>query len=212
MMGSSFRATDDHLIMLKDGSYRQVKDLQVGDSLNPFHSQVKQLHDSRTKRRYVYDGQQWAGTDLQAQNVERGASVSGESVAGALLTRCCPACRQNFVTAQEAQIFCGLVCRNSPLGMGMMGTMNGETRTENAPTGEQFERVCCLKASRLLMDAGIEPTLAAWNGLRESGANPRRGARSASGDDGAVLCLRRRSARTYRAVQPQSCFRRFRRQ
>jgi ribonucleoside-diphosphate reductase alpha chain len=35
--GSSFRATDDHLIMLRDGSYRQVKDLQPGDALNPFH-------------------------------------------------------------------------------------------------------------------------------------------------------------------------------
>src|SRR5205823_1398335 len=41
--GSSFRATDDHLIMLKDGSYRQLKDLKAGDALNPFHSQVRQV-------------------------------------------------------------------------------------------------------------------------------------------------------------------------
>jgi ribonucleotide reductase alpha subunit len=39
--GSSFRATDDHLIMLRDGSYRQVKDLRPGDALNPFHSKVR---------------------------------------------------------------------------------------------------------------------------------------------------------------------------
>ena len=43
--GSSFRATDDHLIMLRDGSYRQVKDLQSGDSLNPFHSEGPPAED-----------------------------------------------------------------------------------------------------------------------------------------------------------------------
>ena len=57
--GSSFRATDDHLIMLRDGSYRQVKDLVPGDSLNPFHSQVKQHALSRSKRRYIYTGLGW---------------------------------------------------------------------------------------------------------------------------------------------------------
>src|SRR5215213_6144834 len=57
--GSSFRATDDHLIMLRDGSYRQVKDLQAGDSLNPFHSKVRRPKDVRTKRRFVYTGRGW---------------------------------------------------------------------------------------------------------------------------------------------------------
>jgi ribonucleotide reductase alpha subunit len=57
--GSSFRATDDHLIMLRDGSYRQVKDLQPGDSLNPFHSQVRRPTGVRTKRRFVYTGHGW---------------------------------------------------------------------------------------------------------------------------------------------------------
>ncbi|MBI4550875.1 MAG: HNH endonuclease, partial [Candidatus Latescibacteria bacterium] len=57
--GSSFRATDDHLIMLRDGSYRQVKDLKAGDSLNPFHSKIRQPPDIRTARRYVYTGQGW---------------------------------------------------------------------------------------------------------------------------------------------------------
>src|SRR5438876_8229633 len=57
--GSSFRATDDHLIMLRDGSYRQVKDLHPGDSLNPFHSKIRQPSNSRTARRCVYRGEGW---------------------------------------------------------------------------------------------------------------------------------------------------------
>jgi ribonucleotide reductase alpha subunit len=57
--GSSFRATDDHLIMLRDGSYRQVKDLRAGDSLNPFHSKVRRPKKGRTRRRYVHTGRGW---------------------------------------------------------------------------------------------------------------------------------------------------------
>src|SRR5439155_3029461 len=57
--GSSFRATDDHLIMLRDGTYRQVKDLRPGVSLNPFHSRVRRPKTVRTKRRYVYTGRGW---------------------------------------------------------------------------------------------------------------------------------------------------------
>src|SRR5581483_7326892 len=57
--GSSFRATDDHLIMLRDGNYRQVKDLQAGDALNPFHSKVRRPKTVRTKRRFVYTGRGW---------------------------------------------------------------------------------------------------------------------------------------------------------
>ena len=57
--GSSFRATDDHLIMLRDGSYRQVKDLNVGDPLNPFHSRVRKPKKTRTRRRYVWTGRGW---------------------------------------------------------------------------------------------------------------------------------------------------------
>ena len=53
------RASDDHLIMLRDGSYRQVKDLRPGDSLNPFHSKVRRPKKVRTKRRYVYSGRGW---------------------------------------------------------------------------------------------------------------------------------------------------------
>ena len=57
--GSSFRATDDHLIMLRDGTYRQVKDLKAGDSLNPFHSKVRRPKKIRTNRRFVYTGRGW---------------------------------------------------------------------------------------------------------------------------------------------------------
>ncbi len=57
--GSSFRATDDHLIMLRDGSYRMVRDLQPGDSLMPFHSKVLTPEKTRTKRRYYWTGRAW---------------------------------------------------------------------------------------------------------------------------------------------------------
>ena len=57
--GSSFRATDDHLIMLRDGAYRQVKDLKAGDSLNPFHSEIKRPEKVRTARRHVWTGRGW---------------------------------------------------------------------------------------------------------------------------------------------------------
>jgi ribonucleotide reductase alpha subunit len=299
--GSSFRATDDHLIMLKDGSYRQVKDLNAGDSLNPFHSQVKQLQDSRSKRRYVYSGKGWKAqyrwiwqyangaapegfhihhrdfdslndrlvnlelmreTDHRALHTEQmlgdrnparrlmndawraniSRAVSGESnpnfgrthgeptreamriaaaqrwadpaqhkamsetakarvqslrdagkrvgrTPGERYERCCPACRQNFVTAREEQIFCGNECRYSPLGRGMVGAKGGQSRRGYVPSPEHREKLRlssqaasrpedkrraqeeslrsrCLKVSRLLMDAGIEPTLAGWDDLR----------------------------------------------
>ncbi len=57
--GSSFRATDDHLIMLRDGAYRQVKDLKAGDPLMPFHSKVLTPVKTRTKRRYYWTGVGW---------------------------------------------------------------------------------------------------------------------------------------------------------
>jgi ribonucleotide reductase alpha subunit len=41
--GSSFRATDDHLIMLRGGSFRQVKDLRSGDWLNAYGSQTRKV-------------------------------------------------------------------------------------------------------------------------------------------------------------------------
>ncbi len=58
--GSSFRATDDHLIMLRDGSYRMVKDLKADDSLMPFHSKVLAPAKNRTRRRYIWNGATWA--------------------------------------------------------------------------------------------------------------------------------------------------------
>ena len=58
--GSSFRATDDHLIMLRDGSYRMVKDLKADDSLMPFHSKILAPAKNRTRRRYIWNGATWA--------------------------------------------------------------------------------------------------------------------------------------------------------
>jgi len=57
--GSTFRATDDHLIMLRDGSYRMVRDLKAGVSLMPFHSKVLTPAKTRTKRRYYWTGSTW---------------------------------------------------------------------------------------------------------------------------------------------------------
>ncbi len=301
--GSSFRATDDHLIMLKDGSYRQVKDLNPGDSLNPFHSQVKQLQESRSKRRYIYSGKGWqaqyrkiwqhangaapegfhihhrdfdslndslANLELMGEAEHRTLHVSamlgdknparrlmndtwranlshamtgeknpnfghthGEDTRDAMRSaaavrwadpaqhaamsdtakarvralrdagkpvgrtpgeryeRCCPACRGNFVTARESQIFCGSECRYSPLGLGMIGAKGGVSRRGCVPSPEHREKLRltsrtasrpedkrraqenslrsrCLKAARLLSDAGFEPTLAGWDGLRDA--------------------------------------------
>ncbi len=57
--GSSFRATDDHLIMQRDGSYRMVRELKAGDSLMPFHSKVLAPAQNRTRRRHYWAGRSW---------------------------------------------------------------------------------------------------------------------------------------------------------
>ncbi|MBN9119740.1 MAG: HNH endonuclease [Planctomycetes bacterium] len=75
--GSSFRATDDHLIMLRDGSYRQVKDLRAGDSLNPFHSKVRRPKKVRTKRRFVFTGRGWRVQYRWIWGAEFGAQPDG---------------------------------------------------------------------------------------------------------------------------------------
>ncbi len=299
--GSSFRATDDHLIMLRDGTYRQVKDLRPGDSLNPFHSRVRVPKKSRTARRFVYTGHgwrvqyrwiwqaangpapegfhihhrdynslndrltnlellpeaehealhrdrmlgdnnparrcmteewrahiaeavrgeknphhgcphtpqtraklreasaaRWADPEEHAQASTRAsgwmarAKREGRPVGrkpGPRYERCCPACRQNFVTHREGQIFCSLACRYSPLGRAMIGAKGGEARRGRSPSAEHREKLRqasvaaarpedkrraardslrsrCLKAARLLMDAGCEVTLDRWESLR----------------------------------------------
>ena len=301
--GSSFRATDDHLIMLRDGSYRQVKDLKRGDSLNPFHSQVRAHADSRSKRRHVHTGRAWKAqyrwiwetangpqpegfhihhrdfnslndalsnlellpeaehnalhrekmvgdnnparrlmNDIWRMNISR--AVSGENnphygkphgdetrakmreasanrwsdpdqrehasdaanhriakaraegkswgrPVGERFERACPCCRQNFVTAREAQIFCSTACRYSPLGRAMTGEKGGATRAgrplsathreslrasskaaarpeDKRRAAEESLRARCLKAARLLVDAGHEVRLSDWAEMRET--------------------------------------------
>ena len=75
--GSDFRATDDHLIMLRDGSYRMVKDLNAGDSLMPFHSTVLKAAKSRTKRRYYWNGTGWNPQYRAVWNYVHGAQPEG---------------------------------------------------------------------------------------------------------------------------------------
>jgi ribonucleotide reductase alpha subunit len=301
--GSSFRATDDHLIMLRDGSYRQVQDLQPGDSLNPFHSKIRQPATLRTARRFVYTGaswkaqyrwvweaahgkqpegfhihhqdfnslndrldnlqlleadehktlhrqnmlgdknparrrmtsewrahisqatrgeknphygkphsqetrvkmkvaaaQRWADPQQHAQAsastqkwmaeaLEAGRQLGRQ--AGPRYERCCPACRQNFVTAREEQIFCSWKCRQSPLGLAMSGKKGGISRRGYSPSPEHREKLRLasiaasrpedkrragtqslrnqsLKAARLLLDAGQDMRLDEWDTLRET--------------------------------------------
>ena len=301
--GSSFRATDDHLIMLRDGSYRQVKDLKAGDSLNPFYSKIRQPSNWRTARRYVYTGQGWraqyrwvweaangkqpegyhihhrdfdslndrldnlelllaeehetlhretmlgdnnparrcmtdewrariaqavhgeknphydkphtpetrakmrvaaawcwsnpeqhAQASASAQRWMAAARAAGRRLGrepGERYERCCPACRQNFVTAREEQIFCSYACRYSPLGLAMIGAKGGASRRGRSPSPEHRERLRlaaiaaarpedkrraaaqslrsqCLKAARLLLDAGCKVRLKEWDALRET--------------------------------------------
>jgi len=301
--GSSFRATDDHLIMLRDGSYRQVKDLQPGDSLNPFHSKIQQRSNWRTARRFVYTGESWrvqyrwvwearngkqpegfhlhhrdfdslndrlenlqllsteehqvlhrnqmlgdnnparrcmneewrahlslamrgeknphygkphlpeTRVKMQAAAAQRWNDPQQHAQASARTRRwmakaleagrrlgreaderyerCCPACRQNFVTAREEQIFCSHACRYSPLGLAMIGAKGGASRRGRSPSpehreklrlagiaaarpedkrraGEQSLRTQGLKAARLLLDAGHEVRLDCWDVLRDT--------------------------------------------
>jgi ribonucleotide reductase alpha subunit len=300
--GSSFRATDDHLIMLRDGTYRQVKDLKAGDSLNPFHSKVRRPKTTRTKRRFVHTGRGWkvqyrwlwenafgpqpdgqhihhrdfnslndrlenlqlmpeeehealhrrnmvgdknparrCMTDAWRANLSaatrgeknphfgkpqsretrermkasaakrwadpnehakaKDAAVRGMESAraagnqigrkpGPRFERCCPVCRQNFVTARAKQRFCSAACRYSPTGLGMVGAKGGLAKLGRHLTPEHREklrltstaaarpedkrraaieslRARCVKAARLLMENGHTVTLSDWETLRE---------------------------------------------
>ena len=299
--GSSFRATDDHLIMQRDGSYRMVRDLKNGDSLMPFHSKVLAPQKSRTRRRFIWNGASWtpqyraiwnyfygeqpASThihhfdfnalndllenlilmDAAAHNAlhvgkmqgdnnpaRRGMNdawraaisraVSGEGnpnfgkthseatralmsakakarcddaetraqmsqnakswmsqakqesrqigrPRGERFARCCPVCRANFETPRETQIFCGLACRHSPMGMQMCGektwsknrgrALSTQHRAKlsdsvSAASDSRDKRRACeigqrngvLKTARLLLDNGITPSLGSWDETR----------------------------------------------
>jgi ribonucleotide reductase alpha subunit len=207
--GSSFRATDDHLIMLRDGTYRQVKDLEPGDSLNPFHSRVRKPKGIRTRRRFVYTGRGWKVQYRWVWEAVHGPEPDNyhlhhrdynslndalERVGrkpGPRFDRCCPACRQNFTTARAGQVFCSAACRYSPLGLAMIGARGGASRRGQSPTPEHREklraasvaaarpeekrraareslRARCLKAARLLLDAGYTPTRDTWDSLRDT--------------------------------------------
>jgi ribonucleotide reductase alpha subunit len=299
--GTSFRATDDHLIMLRDGSYRMVRDLQINDSLMPFHSKVLTPVHTRTKRRYYWSGRSWrsqyravwqyfCGVTPQGHHIHhrdfnalndtlanlelmlaedhnalhgeqmrgdnnparrlmsaewrqhiseavRGAQNgnygrthseetrhqmreksarrwanqeermrSGASIKAALAKakeegrpvgrprgvryeRCCPVCRQNFITARVEQIFCSATCRYSPMGLQMCGektavqnrgralsvahraklsasgqaASNPETKRRTALTSH---RNTILKAARLLQDNGFILSLEDWDEMR----------------------------------------------
>ncbi|MBI5410579.1 MAG: HNH endonuclease, partial [Nitrospirae bacterium] len=75
--GSSFRATDDHLILLRDGAYRQVKDLMAGDSLMPFHSKILTPAETRTTRRYYWTGASWQPQYRAVWNYANGPAPDG---------------------------------------------------------------------------------------------------------------------------------------
>jgi len=78
--GSTFRATDDHLIMLRDGSYRMVRDLKAGDSLMPFHSKVLAPAKTRTKRRFFWTGRSWKPQYRAVWEHAHGAQPDGHHI------------------------------------------------------------------------------------------------------------------------------------
>lgn len=56
---SSFHATPDHRVRLRDGSYHEVKDLSAGTSLMPFDSKTITMGWGDTPRRMVRAGRAW---------------------------------------------------------------------------------------------------------------------------------------------------------
>ncbi|MDO8650062.1 MAG: NUMOD3 domain-containing DNA-binding protein [Candidatus Berkelbacteria bacterium] len=300
--GTTFRATDDHLIMLRDGSYRMVRDLVAKDSLMPFHSKVLAPAKNRTKRRYFWSGQSWlpqyravwqyfngkqpAGTHIHHQDfsalndlidnllllsmedhqaIHRDSmlgdnnparrlmndqwraniaeAVRGEKngnfghihsqetrekmhqqamlrwsqpeerqkssenasrwmaaakaegrrvgrVPGQRFERCCPICRQNYLTARPEQIFCSVTCKLSPEGIQMYGPKIWEfnrgrhlTETQKAKLSVALKLVSdpiakgraakvahrnhILRAAKLLIDNNITPDLEDWDNFAE---------------------------------------------
>src|SRR3989344_5405166 len=298
--GTTFRATDDHLIMLRDGSYRMVRDLVAKDSLMPFHSKALAVAKNRTKRRYFWSGQSWlpqyrAGwqysngkqpvgshihhQDFSAVNdllenlvllsIEEHQAIHRESmlgdnnparrmmndewranlsraqqgekngnfghthsletrekmhqraelrwskpeehqklsesatkwlaeakaegrrvgrVPGERLERCCPICRQNYLTARPEQIFCSVACKLSPEGIQMYGPKIWEANrgrqlsdshrarlsmalklvrdpADKSRAGRTAHRTHILRAARLLLDNNITPVLEDWDTL-----------------------------------------------
>ena len=297
---TTFRATDDHLIMLRDGSYRMVRDLVAQDSLMPFHSKVLAPAKIRTKRRYFWSGQSWLpqyraiwqyfngkqpiGTHIHHQdfnsrndllenlvllsmeehqaihrdsmlgdnnparrlmndqwrkNISKsqkgekngnfGHTHSDETrakmraqaalrwanpeehlktslsatkwleqakaegrrvgrVPGERFERCCPICRQNYLTARPEQIFCSVVCKLSPGGIQMYGPKIWEANrgrqlsdshraslsialklasdpADKSRAGRTAHRNHILRAARLLLDNNITPALENWDTL-----------------------------------------------
>ena len=52
--GESFRCTPDHKLMMRDGTYKEAKDLVPGDSMMPCYTAILKP-DENTERRYVMD-------------------------------------------------------------------------------------------------------------------------------------------------------------
>ncbi|MBI4552648.1 MAG: HNH endonuclease, partial [Candidatus Latescibacteria bacterium] len=143
--------------------------------------------------------QRWSNPQQHALSSERArrwmaaARAMGRRLGrepGERYERCCPVCRQNFVTAREEQIFCSSACCFSPLGRAMSGAKGGETRRGRTFSPEHREKLRlasiaaarpedkrraaeaslrsrCLKAARLLLDAGHEVRLDEWDEHRE---------------------------------------------
>jgi ribonucleoside-diphosphate reductase alpha chain len=135
-------------------------------------------------------------SDAATRRIEKARS-EGQRVGrkpGERFERCCPACRTNFVTAREEQIFCSKDCRYSPLGLAMIGEKGGESRRGMSPSDahraklrqasraaarpedkrraqEESLRARCLKAARLLLDAGYDISLSDWETMRETARN-----------------------------------------
>jgi DNA gyrase subunit B len=64
--GSSFKCTPDHLLMLRDGSYREAKDVTPEDSLMPLYTDINRT-DYNRNREIFYDNStgKWEFTHLR---------------------------------------------------------------------------------------------------------------------------------------------------
>ena len=73
---------------------------------------------------------------------------------GPRFERCCPACRQNFVTPGDEQLFCSKACRYSPLGRSIIGAKGGATRSGRPLSVEHRAK---LRASSVAAARPVEP-------------------------------------------------------
>ena len=79
--GSSFRCTPDHLIMLRDGTYKMAKDIEITDSLMPLYTKLEEGKFC-TNHEIVYDNNtgKWVFTHQVVSQKYNGVTPKGYNV------------------------------------------------------------------------------------------------------------------------------------